>query len=130
MLRRRLGKIGRFCLALGLLWSMLYAGKALAWLVPIGISESIWGLLLLFSGLVCGVVKLDWVLPASRPLLCYMTLFFLPICAGIVEQTDVLLTHIQALVVANFLSAVLSLVVIGYFAQWLFSRSVKRERSR
>ncbi|WP_407662364.1 CidA/LrgA family protein [Muribacter muris] len=77
-----------------------------------------------------GFIKLNWVLPASRPLLRYMTLFFLPICAGIVEQTEVLLAHLNALVMANFFSAVLSLIVIGYFSQWLFSLSVKRERRR
>lgn len=130
MLRIILDKLLRFCVALGLLCLMLYLGKGLAWLVPIGISESIWGLLLLFGGLTLGFIKLNWVLPASRPLLRYMTLFFLPICAGIVEQTEVLLAHLNALVMANFLSAVLSLVVIGYFSQWLFSRSVKREHRR
>lgn len=95
------------------------------WLIPIGIAESIWGLLILFSLLVMNLVKVEWVMPATRPLLRYMALFFLPICAGIIEQYDILSLHIQSLVLANFISTVLSLIVIGYLAEWLFSKEMQ-----
>ena len=64
----------RFIVALALLFLMLYLGKLMAWLVPIGISESIWGLLILFSLLVMNLVKVEWVMPATRPLLRYIIL--------------------------------------------------------
>ncbi len=115
----------RFIAALALLFLMLYLGKLMAWLVPIGISESIWGLLILFSLLVINLVKVEWVMPATRPLLRYMALFFLPICAGIIEQSDILSLHLHSLVLANFVSTVLSLIVVGYLAQWLFNKDVQ-----
>ncbi len=115
----------RFIVALTLLFLMLYLGKLMNWLIPIGIAESIWGLLILFTLLVLNVVKVEWVMPATRPLLRYMALFFLPICAGIIEQSDILSLHLHSLVLANFVSTVLSLIVIGYLAQWLFNKDVQ-----
>lgn len=115
----------RFIVALTLLFLMLYLGKLMNWLIPIGIAESIWGLLILFTLLVLNVVKVEWVMPATRPLLRYMVLFFLPICAGIIEQAEILSLHLHSLVLANFVSTVLSLIVIGYLAEWLFSKEVQ-----
>lgn len=115
----------RFIVALALLFLMLYLGKLMAWLVPIGISESIWGLLILFSLLVLNIIKVEWVIPATRPLLRYMALFFLPICAGIIEQTEILSLHLNSLVLANFISTVFSLIIIGYLAQWLFNKEMQ-----
>lgn len=115
----------RFIVALTLLFLMLYLGKLMNWLIPIGIAESIWGLLILFTLLVLNVVKMEWVMPATRPLLRYMVLFFLPICAGIIEQAEILSLHLHSLVLANFVSTVLSLIVIGYLAEWLFSKEAQ-----
>ncbi|MGX2947323.1 CidA/LrgA family protein [Frederiksenia canicola] len=120
-------KILRFIVGLALLFLMLYLGRLVNQLFPIGIPESIWGLLILFSLLLTNILKIQWVSPASRPILRYMTLFFLPICSGIIEQMDMLHQHLNALILANFLSAVLSLVLIGYLAQWLFSQEQKQE---
>ena len=88
-------KITRTLLSLCLLFAMLYLGKGLSILLPIGIPDSIWGLLLLFTSLVIGIVKVEWVTPAARPLTRYMTIFF---------------------------STMVSLVLIGLFAQWVFHR--------
>ncbi|WP_373778672.1 CidA/LrgA family protein [Glaesserella sp.] len=101
---------------------MLYLGRLMSQLIPIGISESIWGLLLLFTLLTTKVVRVGWIAPASRPLIRYMTIFFLPVCAGIIEQFEMLKLHINSLVFANFISTVLSLVIIGLLAEWLFRK--------
>lgn len=47
----------RMLISLALLFAMLYGGKLLGILIPIGISESIWGMLLLFTCLVIGSLK-------------------------------------------------------------------------
>ena len=52
-------KITRTLLSLCLLFAMLYLGKGLSILLPIGIPDSIWGLLLLFTSLVIGIVKVE-----------------------------------------------------------------------
>lgn len=112
----------RVLLSLALLFLMLYLGKLLAVLFPIGISDSIWGMLLLFLCLVLGLVKVEWITPSARPLTRYMTIFFIPVCAEIIEHTDVLKTHFVSFVLANMISTLFSLVCIGLFAQWAFHR--------
>lgn len=119
-------KVIRFIVALVLLFGMLYLGKWISHLFPVGIPDSIWGFLILFSLLVLKIVRVEWIFPASRPILRYMTLFFLPVCAGIMEQTEVLKVHLNALIFSNFLSTALSLIAIGYLAQWLFDREKKQ----
>ena len=112
----------RNLLSLALLFAMLYLGKGLAILIPIGISDSIWGMLLLFSCLVLGIVKVEWVTPSARPLTRYMTVFFIPLCAEIIEHLDVLQAHLASFVLSNVLSTSLSVVLLGLFGQWIFHR--------
>ena len=97
-------KITRTLLSLCLLFAMLYLGKGLS------------------TSLVIGIVKVEWVTPAARPLTRYMTIFFIPICAEIVEHVDILKSHFVSFVLANMLSTMVSLVLIGLFAQWVFHR--------
>lgn len=111
--------IGRFLIALGILFAALYLGKGLLLLFPLGISESILGLLILFSLLSLKIVRLEWVLPATQPILRYMALFFLPICAGIIDQTELLIQHFNSLLVATVLSTIVTLLVISKLAQYL-----------
>ncbi|QGM80360.1 CidA/LrgA family protein [Otariodibacter oris] len=115
----------RFIVGLALLFLMLYLGKLLSLLIPIGIPESIWGMLILFTSMVIGLIKVTWVLPASTPLTRYMTLFFLPICAGVVDQFDMLNQHVDSLIFANFFSTMLSLILLGYLAQKLFTHKAE-----
>lgn len=117
-----LQKIAKFILSLLILVGMLYIGKGIAWLIPIGISENIWGLLTLFFALLSGAIKVEWIAPGARLLTRYMTLFFLPICVGIIEHTELLLNHIDSFLIATFASTVISLVVIGYVAQWILNK--------
>ena len=108
-------KVIRLLLSLALLFGMLYLGKLIAYFIPIGISDSIWGMLLLFTCLVIGIVKVEWV---TR----YMTVFFIPVCAEIIEHVDVLYSHAVSFLLANVLSSTLSLMLIGLFAQKMFHR--------
>lgn len=49
-----------------------------------------------------------------------MTIFFIPVCAEIIEHIDILESHLASFVLANIFSTSLSLIAIGLFAQWVF----------
>lgn len=117
-----LEKIVKILLSLILLFIMLYLGKLFSYFFPIGISDSIWGMLILFICLCVGVVKVEWVIPSGRPLTRYMTIFFLPVCAEIIEHLDMLRENLHSFVLATLFSTAISLVAIGLFAQWIFRR--------
>lgn len=112
-----------FALSLAILWAMLYLGKGLNTLIPIGIPDSIWGLLVLFVTLITGLIKLEWVLPTGRFLNRYMPLVFLPICVGMIEYGEILVRYFSSLIISNILSTIITIVVVGWTAQRLFKHS-------
>lgn len=123
-------KLIKILISLALLFAMLYLGKLVVYLFPIGIPDSIVGMLLLLAGLVSGIIKVEWVMPSGRLLTRYMTLFFLPICVELMEHFDVLVQNLNALVLSNILSTMVSLIAVGLFAQWIFLRSIKNNKKK
>lgn len=123
-------KLIKILISLALLFAMLYLGKLVVYLFPIGIPDSIVGMLLLLAGLVSGIIKVEWVMPSGRLLTRYMTLFFLPICVELMEHFDVLAQNLNALVLSNILSTMVSLIAVGLFAQWIFLRSIKNNKKK
>lgn len=123
-------KIAKIFLSLGLLFAFLYLGKFIVYFCPIGIPDSILGMLLLLICLVSGAIKAEWVMPSGRLLTRYITLFFLPICVELAEYFDLLAQNLSSLVVSNILSTSLSLILIGVFAQWLFHKQVEKKGER
>ncbi|QIW15778.1 murein hydrolase transporter LrgA [Pasteurellaceae bacterium RH1A] len=122
-----LNKLKQLTLALAILWGMLYLGKGLAWLLPIGIADSIWGLLILFICLLAGLIKAEWISPVALPFNRYMAIFFLPICAGIIEHGDLFVSHVDSFFLAAFVSSVISIVGVGLFAQKLLTKKEKQD---
>lgn len=123
-------KLIKILISLALLFAMLYLGKLVVYLFPIGIPDSIVGMLLLLAGLVSGIIKVEWVMPSGRLLTRYMTLFFLPICVELMEHFDLLAQNLNALVLSNILSTMVSLIAVGLFAQWIFLRSIKNNKKK
>ncbi|MDP8079658.1 CidA/LrgA family protein [Phocoenobacter skyensis] len=123
-----LNQIIKFFISLAILFVMLHLGEIINQFLPIGISSSIWGMLLLFVCLACGIINIEWIAPSAKLLTRYMTLFFLPICVGIIEHKQLFNDYLSAFFIAIFLSTILSLVVITYFAQWLLNKQVQKKR--
>ncbi|ROQ24978.1 holin-like protein [Gallaecimonas pentaromativorans] len=91
----------------------LWAGKGLVALLPVPIPGSIIGMLLLFLLLSSKLVKADWVMPFSAPLIRHMTLLFIPAGVGLMNYLDVIKAHGLVLVGACFFSTLLVLITIG-----------------
>lgn len=91
----------RMVASLALLFVMLYLGKLIVYLFPIGIPDSILGMLILFGCLVIGIVKVEWVIPSAKPLTRYITLFFLPICVELIEHLELLRQNLNTFCISN-----------------------------
>ncbi|MDO5054033.1 CidA/LrgA family protein [Pasteurella oralis] len=105
-----------------ILYGMLWLGEWIFAYVHLGIPASIWGLLLLFICLTLRIIKLDWVFLSSSLLIRYMALLFVPVSVGIVKYADILLAQIKVLLIPNILSTCFTLVFVGLFSDYLFSR--------
>lgn len=109
--------------SVAILYAMLYLGNGLASLIPVGIPASIWGLLLLFLGLTTQIIKHHWVFLGASLLIRYMALLFIPVSVGIMKYSDLLINQAKVLLIPNVLSTCLTLVSIGFMADYLFSRN-------
>ncbi|TNH06571.1 CidA/LrgA family protein [Testudinibacter sp. TR-2022] len=116
--------------SLTILYAILYLGIFLQYLIPIGVPGSIWGLLILFLCLTSQLIKVEWIAFGSSLLIRYMALLFVPVSVGIIKYADLLLANAKQLLIPNIISTMLSLVVIGLMADYLFERHSIRKLRR
>ncbi|WP_386687172.1 MULTISPECIES: CidA/LrgA family protein [unclassified Lonepinella] len=108
--------------SLVILYALLYLGETIAWLIPIGIPGSIFGLLLLFFGLTTNVIRVEWIFFGANLLIRYMAVLFVPVSVGIIKYSDVLISQAKALLIPNVVSSLITLIIIGTLADYLFMR--------
>ncbi|MDW5501006.1 CidA/LrgA family protein [Pseudomonas lundensis] len=108
----------KYLRAIVLLYLCLFAGNAIAALLPIAIPGSIIGMLLLFALLSTQIMPAKWVRPGCNLLIRYMVLLFVPIGVGVMKYYDQILDHLGPLVVSCVISTLMVLVVVGYTSHY------------
>lgn len=78
--------LGQICLLLG----FSYAGEIAAWLIPVGIPASVFGLVLLLIALKTGLVKPDHIGETAQFLTNNMAFFFIPSAVSIVSTYSII----------------------------------------
>lgn len=91
------------------------------WLHRIGvpIPGGVLGLLLFYSAMLTGALKLSWVERAAGLLLRHMVLLFVPLTVGLMEMGPVLSKQAVAIVASLVLSFLAVLLTTGLLARWL-----------
>ncbi|HDS5480873.1 TPA: CidA/LrgA family protein [Serratia liquefaciens] len=103
----------KYLRAFVLIYLCLFAGNAIAALLPIAIPGSIIGMLLLFALLSTQILPAKWVKPGCHLLIRYMVLLFVPIGVGVMKYYDQIIEHLGPLVVSCIVSTLMVLVVVG-----------------
>ena len=116
-------KIFQLVRSFAILYLMLYSGEWIAHIIPMGVPGSIWGLLLLFLGLTTQLIKVDWILMGASLLIRYMAILFVPVSVGIIKYSDLLISQANALLIPNIVSTCVTLVLLGFLSDYLFSLS-------
>ncbi|WP_133543406.1 CidA/LrgA family protein [Mesocricetibacter intestinalis] len=114
-------KFFHFVRSFAILYLMLFLGDWIVRLVPVGIPGSICGLLLLFFGLTTHIIRVEWIFLSANLLIRYMAVLFVPVSVGIIKYSDLLISQANALLIPNIISTCLTLVLIGFLADYLFS---------
>lgn len=115
-----LHKIFLLARSLVILYIMLYLGNLIVHYIPAGVPGSIWGLLLLFLGLTTRLIRLDWIYLGASLLIRFMAVLFVPVSVGIIKYFDLLMVQVNILLIPNIVSTCVTLVVIGFFGDYLF----------
>ncbi|MCT4702504.1 CidA/LrgA family protein [Enterobacteriaceae bacterium H20N1] len=97
-----------------LIYLCLYAGIAIASLLPITIPGSIIGMLILFVLLSLQILPAKWVKPGCHLLIRYMALLFVPIGVGVMQYYEVLKAQFGPLVVSCFISTLVVLIIVSW----------------
>ncbi|WP_032092810.1 CidA/LrgA family protein [Necropsobacter rosorum] len=116
-------KIFQLLRSFAILYLMLYLGELISHFIPVGVPGSIWGLLLLFTGLATKIIRMNWVFFGASLLIRYMAVLFVPVSVGVIKYSDLLLSQAKALLIPNIVSTCVTLVVVGLLSDYLFSQS-------
>ena len=106
-----------------LLFSFL--GEGLKALLPLPVPASIYGLVLLFTALEFGIIKLSAVENAGKFLIEIMPVMFIPAGAGLVESWSALKPICVQVVVIMFVSTIVVMVISGRVTQFVIRRNRK-----
>lgn len=103
-------------------------GEILSAILPLPVPASIYGIVLLFFGLLSGVIPLRAVREVSSFLIEIMPVLFIPAAVGLMESFHLLVPSLLAYAVIIVVSTVAVMVVSGRVAQSAIRKSKEEDR--
>ena len=107
--------LSQFLIILG----FTFAGEALQRILPLPIPASVWGLVLLFSALCLGIVKLEQVKEVGGFLTSILPILFVGPTVGIVEHWALISSKLLPIALLILATTVLTFGISGRIAQAL-----------
>ena len=121
-LRKRIMKyLKQFLLIL----CITFVGELVKYVLPLPIPASIYGMVILFVGLMTGHIKLSSVKEAGKFLIEIMPVMFIPAGTGLVESWSALKPICVQVVVIMFVSTIVVMVISGRVTQFVIRRNRK-----
>ena len=114
-----------YLLQLLIILGFTFAGEALQRLLPLPIPASVWGLVLLFSALCLGIVKLEQVKDAGGFLTSILPILFVAPTVGIVEYWGLISAKLLPIALILIATTVLTFGITGRIVQALGKKGGK-----
>ena len=111
----------------GIILLVSFVGEVLNHYIPLPIPASIYGLVIMFTGLKTGIIKYEYVKDAGHFLIDIMPLMFIPAAVGLMVTWDVLQPVFLPLAVIAVVSTVLVMAVTGKVSDMIIHRGQKKE---
>lgn len=115
----------QFCLIM----FISFLGEVLHHYLPLPIPSSIYGLVILFVGLMTGVVKLSYVEETGRFLIEIMPLMFIPAAVGLLESWGILAPIWIPIIGITLITTVIVMIVSGKVTQFVIRLENRSEES-
>lgn len=115
--------LSQFCIIMG----FTLAGEALQRLIPLPIPASVYGLVLLFTALCTGIVKLKQVKEVGGFLTSILPLLFVAPAVGIVENWALIRPQLLAIALLIIGTTAATFGVSGKITQWLSGKEGKKD---
>ena len=97
-------------------------GEALQRLIPLPIPASVYGLVLLFTALCVGLIKLEWVKDAGEFLRSILPLLFVSPTVGILEHWGLIRAQLLPIVLLLVATTVLTFGIAGKITQLILKK--------
>ena len=102
-------------------------GELLKYLIPLPIPTSIYGLILMLTALLSGILKVDQVDDTAVFLIDIMPVMFIPAGVGLLTSIEALRPNLAAIIVITILTTVLVMGITGITAQFVMERKKDRD---
>ena len=103
-----------------------FLGEILKMLIPLPIPASIYGMVLLFTGLMTGIVKLDSVKETGKFLIEIMPVMFIPAGVGLLNSWSNLQPILLPVLVITVVTIITVMIATGWTSQVIIRKKGKR----
>lgn len=107
-----------------------FAGEILKSLIPLPVPASIYGMVLMFFGLLCGFIRLDQVKEAGKFLVEIMPVMFIPAGVGLMSSYDMLRPILLPVSIITVLTIVTVMAATGHVSQFIIRRDMKKNEGK
>ena len=107
-----------------------FIGEVLHWLIPIPISASIYGIILLFIALELKWVRVSDVREVTAFMLAVMPVIFVPAPAGLIDSWQSIMSAIIPYTVITVVTTLVVMGVAGLVTQWAIRRNRKTQSGK
>lgn len=116
--------ISQFCIIIAI--SLI--GEILNRIIPLPIPASIYGMLLMFTLLATGLLKLSSVKETGKFLIYIMPIMFIPPTVGLMESWDAMKEFLVAIVIISLTSTVAVLAISGRITEYMIKRKDRTKK--
>ena len=118
----------KFITQFGIILAISFIGEILNRIIPLPIPASIYGMLILFTALCTGVLKLSHVRETGKFLITIMPLMFIAPAVGLIESWEIMQEFIVAIIVISIVSTIAVIFAAGHITQLIIKSKGKEEK--
>lgn len=107
-----------------------FIGEILKYFLPLPIPASIYGMMILFIGLLTGIIPLETVKDVGKFLIEIMPVMFIPAGVGLMSSWVNLKPVLLPVSIITVVSIVTVMIATGRTSQWIIRRGKKKEETR
>lgn len=107
-----------------------FIGEILKYFLPLPIPASIYGMMILFIGLLTGIIPLEAVKDVGKFLIEIMPVMFIPAGVGLMSSWVNLKPVLLPVSIITVVSIVTVMIATGRTSQWIIRRGKKKEETR
>ena len=103
-------------------------GELLNRVIPLPVPASIYGMIILFTALCTGIIKLSAVKEVGTFLISIMPMMFIPASVGLIESWGIMQNFLTAIIVISLVSTLFVVAVTGHVTQFIINRKRKEDK--